>query len=227
MSPILLSNSRAKKGEYTAGVFQTTVWDVVRAAGSGDEVALAQIAEEYRKPILSFIRSRGIDTPQAEDLCHDVFVRVLAGSVLAKADPDRGRFRTLLCTVTIRVLQDWSRRHREIQIEDLDPEAPPPSFDRLWTLYLVERAFRRLQDTSPKSYEVLRDHLGGKAPHRNKLWIARSKLSALIRQEIAKTCNTPEELEDEVARLSPYLRPGSDGRQSSVSPAADPVKTDV
>ena len=227
MSPILLSNSPAKKGEYTFDVFQTTVWDVVRAAGSGDQVALAQIAEDYRTPILSFIRGRGIDAPQAEDLCHDVFVRVLTGSVLAKADPDRGRFRTLLCTVTIRVLQDWSRRHREVPMEDLDPEAPPPAFDRLWTLYLVERAFRRLQDTSPKSYEVLRDHLGGQAPHRNKLWIARSKLSALIRQEIAKTCRTPEELEDEVARLSPYLRPGSDDGRAAPGPAGDPGRTSV
>jgi RNA polymerase sigma factor (sigma-70 family) len=188
-------------------VFQTTVWDVVRAAGAGDQGALAQIAEDYRTPILSFIRSRGMDAPQAEDLCHDVFVRVITGGVLAKADPERGRFRTLLCTVTIRVLQDWSRRHRELPMEDLDPAAPPPAFDRLWMLYLVERAFRQLQSTSPRSYEVLQEHLGGQTPHRNKLWIARRKLSALIRQEIARTCRTPDELEAEVASLSPYLRP--------------------
>jgi RNA polymerase sigma factor (sigma-70 family) len=188
-------------------VFQTTVWDVVRAAGAGDRAALDQIAEEYRTPILSFIRSRGLDAAQAEDLCHDVFLRVLTGGVLAKADPDRGRFRSLLCTVTIRVLQDWNRRHRELPVDDLDPVAPAPAFDRLWTLYLVERAFQRLQSSSPRSYDVLREHLNGQVPHRNKLWIARQKLSALIRQEIARTCRTPEELEAEVASLSPYLRP--------------------
>jgi hypothetical protein len=128
--------------------------------------------------------------------------------VLAKADPVRGRFRSLLCTVTIRVMQDWSRRHREIPAaDDLDPAAPMPSFDRLWTLYLVERAFARLKETSPASYEALRDHLGGQAPTRNKLWIARSKLSALIRHEISLTCRTPQELEAEVAALAPYLRP--------------------
>jgi RNA polymerase sigma factor (sigma-70 family) len=203
-------------------VFQTTVWDVVRAAGAGDRAALAQIAEDYRAPILSFLRSRNIAAPQAEDLCHDVFVRVLTGGVLAKADPDRGRFRSLLCTVTIRVLQDWARRHRELPIDDLDPEAPPPAFDRLWTLYLVERAFRRLQETSPKSYDVLREHLAGEAPHRNKLWIARSKLSALIRQEIARTCRTPDELEAEVASLSPYLRPaGAKPKAESMTDSSD------
>jgi DNA-directed RNA polymerase specialized sigma24 family protein len=189
-------------------VFQTTVWEVVRAAGAGDETALGLIAEEYRTPILSFIRGRGIDRPQAEDLCHDVFVRLLAGGVIAKADPDRGRFRSLLCMVTTRVLQDWSRRHRELTSDEIDPVAPAPAFDRLWTLHLVERAFRQLQVTSPKSYETLRDHLGGQSPHRNKLWLARRRLAALIRQEIARTCRTPEELEAEVACLSPYLRPG-------------------
>jgi RNA polymerase sigma factor (sigma-70 family) len=188
-------------------VFHTTVWEVVHAAGAGDERALATLADEYRTPILGFIRSRGIDAPQAEDLCHDVFVRLLTGGVFAKADPNRGRFRTLICTVTIRVVQDWSRRHREVPSEDLDPAGPTPSFDRLWTLYLVERAFAQLKISNPRYYEVLRDHLGGQAPHRNRLWNARRTLASLIRREIAKTCQTPEEVEAEVASLSPYLRP--------------------
>jgi RNA polymerase sigma factor (sigma-70 family) len=188
-------------------VFQTTVWEVVRAAGAGDQAALAQIAEEYRSPIVQFIQTRGVPAPQAEDLCHEVFLRIMTGGVLAKADQDRGRFRSLLCTVTIRVVQDWGRRHRELPVGDLDPLAPAQAFDRLWMLYLVERAFRQLKTDSPRSYEVLRDHLAGKSPHRNKLWIARRKLSELIRQEIGRTCRTAEELEAEVAALSPYLRP--------------------
>jgi DNA-directed RNA polymerase specialized sigma24 family protein len=188
-------------------VFDTTVWEVVEAAGAGDEDALSRIAEHYRAPILGFIRSRGIAAPQAEDLCHDVFVRLLASGVLAKADPNRGRFRSLLCTITIRVVVDWSRRSREVPVADLDPAAPTPSFDRLWTLYLVERAFAQLKATSPRSWEVLREHLDGQTPHRNKLWIARRKLAALIRQQIALTCRTPAELEAELACLSPYLRP--------------------
>ena len=188
-------------------MFQTTVWEVVHAAGEGDAHAIASVAESYRSPILAFIRARGVVAPQDEDLCHDVFVRLLEGGVLAKADPDRGRFRSLLCTVTVRVVQDWSRRRRELPFEDLDPAAPMPAFDCLWTLYLVERAFAQLQATSPRSCEVLREHLDGKAPHRNKLWIARRKLAALVRQQIAMTCRTPAELEAELACLAPYLRP--------------------
>jgi RNA polymerase sigma factor (sigma-70 family) len=188
-------------------MFQTTVWEVVQAAGARDADALAKIADEYRAPILGFIRSRGIDREQAEDLCHDVFVRLLAGGVLAKADANRGRFRTLLCTVTVRVVQDWSRRRRETAADDLDPAAPEPTFDRLWVLHLVQRAFEQLKKTSPRYHEVLRNQLRGQSPDRNKLWIARRKLASLIRREIAITCRSPEEVEAEVASLSPYLRP--------------------
>lgn len=188
-------------------MFQTTVWEVVRAAGAQDPDAVTRIAEDYRAPILGFIRSRGIAGTQAEDLCHDVFVRLLAGGVLSKADANKGRFRTLLCTVTVRVIQDWSRRHREVPCDDLDFAVPPPAFDRLWVLHLVERAFKQLKATSPRSYEVLRSHLRQQAPDRNKLWIARRKLASLIRREIAITCRSAEEVEAEVAWLSPYLRP--------------------
>ncbi len=188
-------------------MFQTTVWDVVQAAGARDPDALARIAEEYRAPILGFIRSRGIGGPQAEDLCHDVFVRLLAGEVIAKADAHKGRFRNLLCTVTIRAIQDWSRRQRNIPTGDLDAAAPAPGFDRLWVLHLVGRAFRQLKRTSPRSYEILRSHLREEPADRNKLWIARRKLSSLIRREIAITCRSPEEAEAELAWLSPYLRP--------------------
>jgi RNA polymerase sigma factor (sigma-70 family) len=188
-------------------MFHTTVWDVVRAAGSRDQDALNMLAEQYRAPILAFIRSRGISGAQAEDFCHDVFVRVLAGGVIAKADENKGSFRSLLCTVTMRVMQDWSRRRREIPWEDLDPAVLPEGFDRLWVLHLVERAFAKLKESSPRSYDVLKNHLAGESPDRNKLWIARGKLAALIRSEIAITCRSAEELEAEVARLSPYLRP--------------------
>jgi RNA polymerase sigma-70 factor (ECF subfamily) len=180
---------------------------VVRAAGSRDPSALEELAREYRPPVLAFIRSRGIGGALAEDLCQDVFVRVLAGDVLAKADAGRGRFRALLCTVTIRVIQDWSRRQREVPAEAVEVEVAATSFDRAWVLHLLQRALIRLRDDHPKSYDVLRGHLAGTKQNRNKLWIARTKLVASMRREIAVTCRSPREIEDEIARLSPYLRP--------------------
>lgn len=188
-------------------VFPTTIWDVVHAAGGRDPDALNQIAQEYRAPVLAFIRSRGYDSSMAEDLCQDVFVRLLAGDVLGKADQQKGSFRSLLCTVTVRVMQDWSRRRRELPRPDVDAIVAAPSFDRLWVRFLLERALKGLRETSPRSYEVMRGHLAGERPDRNKLWIARRKLISLMRREIALTCRSSREIEDEVAHLSPYLRP--------------------
>lgn len=188
-------------------MFPTTVWDVVRAAGGRNPEALARIAEEYRRPVLAFIRGRGIDASMAEDLCQDVFVRLLAGDVCAKADAEKGRFRTLLCTVTVRVIQDWRRRQRDIEVLEFDPAAVETSFDRVWVRFLLRRALKRLRMQSPAASEVLKSHLRGERPDRNKLWIARRKLVGLMRREIALTCLSPRAVEDEIAHLSPYLTP--------------------
>ena len=188
-------------------MFPTTVWEDIEAAGGSDPDALDRLAQQYRAAILAFIRRRGIEGNVAEDLCHEVFVRLIAGKVLAKADSGRGRFRSLLCTVTVRVIQDWSRKQAPVPVGDVDPAELAPDFDRVWVLHLVERAFKRLKETSPQSYDVLSSHLAGQEPDRNKLWIARSKLTALIRREIAVTCRSTQEVDEEIVRLTPYLRP--------------------
>ncbi len=51
----------------------------------------------------------------------------------------------------------------------------------------------------------MKGHLAGESQNRNKLWIARNKLIALIRHEIALTCRSPEEFEEEAAYLSTFL----------------------
>jgi RNA polymerase sigma factor (sigma-70 family) len=189
-------------------VFPTTVWDDVEAAGGRDPDAFERLAQQYRPAILAFIRRRGIDGTAAEDLCQEVFVRLIAGNVLAKADSERGRFRSLLCTVTVRVIQDWGRQRTDIPAGDnLDDAGLTPDFDRVWVLHLVERAFKRLKEASPRAYDVLASHLAGQEPDRNKLWIARTKLVSFIRREIAVTCRSTREVDEEILCLSPYLRP--------------------
>jgi DNA-directed RNA polymerase specialized sigma24 family protein len=192
-------------------VFPTTIWDVVHTAGTRDPDALELFASEYRAPVIAFIRRRGVAADAAEDLCHDVFVRVLAGGVLAKADSGRGTFRSLLCTVAARVVQDWRRKQRELPHDDRELAAPAPDFNRAWAVHLTERALRALKRDSPRAYAVVRSHLTGERQDRNKLWIARRKLIALVRREIALTCRTRDEVEREMAVLGPYLRPFSKG----------------
>ena len=187
-------------------MFPPTVWTVVRRAGANDPEAMDRVAEAYRQPVLDFLRAHGAPAQDADDLCQDVFVRVLKGGVLAKADRSRGRFRALLGTVTINVLRDrWRRRRPAPTAGEIESAAPEPDFDRIWALHLVERALRQLEAGEPESHAVLAAHLDGAAQPRKRLWRARRKLASLVRREVALTCRSHEEVEEELAVLAPWL----------------------
>lgn len=188
-------------------MFPTTVWTRIHQAATWDQAALQEFAQRYRPAVLEFIESRGFHTDNADDLCQDVFLRILRGGVLAKADSTRGRFRSLLLAVTTHVIQDHLRKRREIPVQDLEPPARQPSFNQTWAWYLTQRALERLRDDDSPYYNVLTEHLSRKKQDRNKLWIARRKLAAMIRQEVALTCATRADFEEELAYLSRYLQP--------------------
>jgi RNA polymerase sigma factor (sigma-70 family) len=190
-------------------VFPTTVWTDIARAGARDKDALEAFAQRYRAPVLEFIRRRGLADAEAEDACQDAFVRVLHGDVLSRADAGRGRFRALLLTVVRRTLLD--RVRRDSRNPELPLEQEPasherdPDFDRAWVLHLAERAMSALRDEGSSYYPILQGHLAGEAQDRQKLWIARKKLIAKIRHEVALTCASHEEFEEEVAYLSQFL----------------------
>ncbi len=188
-------------------MFPTTIWTTIRDAGASDEQALERFAREYRGPVFRYVRGRGFEEGDAEDVCQDVFIRLLRGGVLAKAEAARGRFRSLLLSVVKHVILDRQRKRQHVTAEEIEIECRDPEFDREWMLELTERALGRLGETGSPYFAVLRGHLSGEKQDRNKLWIARRKLVALIRAEVATTCRSAEELEDELSYLSTYLEP--------------------
>jgi RNA polymerase sigma factor (sigma-70 family) len=195
-------------------VFPTTVWTTIRRAAGSDEEARDAFARAYRGPVVRYLRRKGVDAEEADDLCQEVFLRLWKEHVLERADRSRGRFRGLLSTVTRRALYQRRKQRVDAPAEDLDPadgahpDGSDPDFDREWAVELVQRAFERLRDDGSPYAPVLEAHLAGSKPDRNKLWIARRKLLAGIRHEVALTCNTAEELEEELAHLHEFLRPG-------------------
>ncbi len=196
-------------------MFPTTIWTTIHRAGGQDADAIARVAELYRAPVLEFIKRRGFRGGDADDVCQDVFLRVLQGGVLATADEERGRFRSLLLSVTTHVMQDRQRRRRETPVEDLEPPArDEPEFDEGWAMHLAGRALERLREQGSPYYDVLEAHLTGQPQDRNKLWIARTKLAALIRQEVAFTCASRADYEEEMAYLAPFLRPRRKGSRT-------------
>jgi len=190
-------------------VFPETSWTTIRQAGSADERALERFASLYREPVLAFMRCRRIPEADAEDLCQEVFLRIIKSSTLAKVDPDRGKFRSLLLAIATHVIQDRGRKaSREPKGAPVEPVVWPDrdeEFDREWVMHLSGRALARLKVESPHYHAALEAHLEGRERDRQKVWIARKKLLALIRDEVARTCSSQAEFEQEVAYLSAFL----------------------
>lgn len=190
-------------------MFPTTIWTRIREAGEQDTEALDEFARRYTPAVLEHVRARGFRGPDAEDLCQEVFLRVLQGGVLGKADKSRGRFRGLLRTVTLHTIQDRLRKRRPAPTLEVEPadEAADDGFDQCWAWHLTERALARLEAQGSPYHAVLVGNLKGEKQDRNKVWIARRKLTECIRREIAETCTSQEDFEAEIAYLAPFLRP--------------------
>jgi hypothetical protein len=76
--------------------FFTTQWGMVTAASAeGTTEARAALDGLYRV-YYAFIRRRGYGRQDAQDLTQDFFVSLLEKSALARADPQRGWFRSFL-----------------------------------------------------------------------------------------------------------------------------------
>ena len=65
--------------------------------------ALSELCKTYWRPIFAYICRRGYSTQDAEDRTQDFFRSLLQGPLLRRADPKRGRFRSLL----LKALQDF------------------------------------------------------------------------------------------------------------------------
>lgn len=128
--------------------FPTTNWTQVRrSAVSQDELGTMLLA--YWEPVYAYIRRKGYDRQAALDLTQGFIADVLLQrNLLARADPELGRFRTYLLTALGRYLVD---RHRsevgrdgskpvaiptDAEILDAtepdDGDEPHQAFDRQW-----------------------------------------------------------------------------------------------
>lgn len=193
-------------------MFPTTVWTTIRRAGDSDSAAWERFASRYRPAVRAFLMQRRYSEAEADDIVQDVFVRLLGSPVLSGADPSKGRFRSLLLAVTRHALADRARKRREPTFETIEVAQRAErddAFDRAWVLHLSHVAIEKLREEGSPYYEVLAGHIAGLPQERRRLWIARRKLISLIRHEIAMTCASHEEFEQEAAYLSRFLQRNS------------------
>ena len=154
------------------GEFVTTQWSDVLSSGAHDfdkaAAALQRLCSAYWYPIYAFIRRRGADIHEAEDLTQAFFAFLLEGKILKKADQDKGRFRSFLLAALSNFLNnEWDKnrtlkRGGQRQILSLDEATaegfyrnepvgnltPEKLFDRRWASMLVEKVLALLREES-------------------------------------------------------------------------------
>jgi RNA polymerase sigma-70 factor (ECF subfamily) len=152
------------------GVFGTTRWTVVNAAGGTEDgrasAALAELCEIYWPPLYGYLRGRGYRAEEAQDLTQGFFARLLETEAIRSADSARGRFRAFLLTALKRyVINEYERgatarrggRQMHLRIDSAEAErgfaaarrheeTPDRLFDRKWAAIVLERALERLRN---------------------------------------------------------------------------------
>ena len=234
-----------------AGHFATTHWSVVLAAGRSDRAAAAaaleRLCQEYWFPVYSFVRRRGHDAHQAEDLTQGFFARLLEKNWLEAADPNRGRFRTFLLTAVTRFLANEHDRDQALkrgggqrvlscdaqdaegryQLEPATTATPERLFEQQWAHQILAVVLDKLRDEFDGGgragrFETLKGFLIGdseplsyadaaaklalsESAVKSGIYRLRQRFGELLREEIAQTVETENEVDAEISHLMNVL----------------------
>ena len=149
--------------------FLPTQWSVVleaqRTQPQRAQAALERLCSLYWYPLYAFIRRRGHDREDAEDLTQSFFAHLLGKDALSRVDRSKGLFRTFLLASLVNFLNDERDRQQAAkrgggkQIfswDELDAEeryqhepagtiTPEKLFERRWALTLIDQVMLRLR----------------------------------------------------------------------------------
>lgn len=161
--------SDSEKPARHANAFNTTHWSVVLAAGQADSedagAALDELCRTYWFPLYAYVRRRGHNPEEAQDLTQEFFLRFLERKYLRLADSTRGRFRSFLLTSLKNFLiNEWEKTRaakrgngHSFHPWDLDDAerrylaeaggdlTPDRLFERRWAVAVVEHTQSRLR----------------------------------------------------------------------------------
>lgn len=167
--------------------FPTTRWTLIRQAAAAptleSRAALEELCQNYGDPVFAFVRRRVSRRETAEDLTQEFFSRLIRGELLARANPDRGQFRSFLLHAVRDFLADahdhdnaekrgGAVRHvslsSELIGEPMTSLSPDQEFDVRWARTVLQRSLDRIQqeyaDGRSLLFESLQSSLDGTRP---------------------------------------------------------------
>jgi RNA polymerase sigma-70 factor (ECF subfamily) len=143
---------------------------VVIAAGdlttASSDAALGQLCQTYWYPLYAFVRRKGHDPYDAQDLTQAFFARLLEKNYVAQADRERGRFRTfLLAAFTHFIADEWDKARRlkrgggreiisfdaasaeeRYRLEPVDQLDAAKLYERRWVTTLFDKVLARMEE---------------------------------------------------------------------------------
>jgi RNA polymerase sigma-70 factor (ECF subfamily) len=186
----------AGNGFRQSDLFPPTHWSVVLAAGRDEaesevaQAALGELCQTYWPPLYSFVRSRGYNVHDAQDLTQSFFAYLIEHKIYVHVDRQKGKFRSFLLASLKNFLSHAFDRERTLkrgsgqkllplheeqakEAESLFQTHSSASsedrvFERSWAAALVNAALERLSadykgESKEKLFKELRPFLGGGA----------------------------------------------------------------
>lgn len=170
--------------------FTTTHWSVVLEAGQDGSTsasqAMARLCQTYWYPLYAYVRRKGYDAADAQDLTQGFFAKLLARNYLNVADRNKGKFRSfLLGSLEHFLAREWTKAHAQkrggrqtvLSLDEVNAEGrylrepvddftAEKIFDRRWATTLLEQAMLGLREecrVEGKSdlFKKLEGHLSG------------------------------------------------------------------
>jgi RNA polymerase sigma-70 factor (ECF subfamily) len=168
-----LTSEPSNQSSSTSGdIFATTHWTVVLAAGRRhtpqSDHALEELCRSYWFPLYAYVRRRGHEKEDAEDLVQAFFARFLAKNYLEGLSAERGRFHAFLLASlkhflanewdksqrqkrgggAVHLSLDWATADTKFQVAATGEPSPDLVFDREWALALLSKVIERLDTES-------------------------------------------------------------------------------
>jgi len=149
-----------------SGQFHTTRWSLVLAVAGVDERqslrALEELCRTYWHPLFAYLRRKGYDHHDAQDLTQSFLASLLKNQTIPRADQEKGRFRSFLLVALQRfIINEWHRdqaqeRGGRIQFSSIDAEGFERSYAELPaklsadTVYELDWAYATVQNALAK-----------------------------------------------------------------------------
>lgn len=199
------AGKRSSSAQHEGSAFLPTQWTRVLAAKADSDdgrAALSDLCAAYYDPTIVFLTRTGWSEPEAREIAHEFFARLLEGGSLEQVER-RGRFRSYLLGALKHFISKHLQRERRLkrgggaEIVPLDGAGdtstgvaaaaclnatPDAAYDRAWATAVLERALTTLRaemkaEGKSEEFEELKPWITGDFEHGQQAELA-SRLGA-------------------------------------------------